>query len=65
MNGKLTKKAYEEYLNTLSPGIDDDAWIIGGDIRVYHMYKGAYGEATRQYDPIGFEVGYKEWVSNH
>jgi len=65
MNGKLTKKAYTEYLNELSPPQGDSQWIIGGTIRMYHMWKNEYGAAIRQYDPVGFEVGYNEWVKEN
>jgi len=58
---KKTKKAYEEYLNSLSPAQGSEEWIIGGSIRMYYMWKEAYGSAIRKYDPIAFEVGFNEW----
>jgi len=60
---KITKKQYEEYLNENSPAQGDEQWIIGGTIRMLHMWKKQWGTATRKYDPIGFEVGYKEYKS--
>ena len=60
---KLTKKAYEEYLNENSPEQGNEEWIIGGTIRMAHMWQKKWGTALRKYDPIGFEVGYREWVS--
>jgi hypothetical protein len=62
---KLTKKAYEEYLNEFSPEQGSDEWIIGGTIRMYHMWKNEWGTATRQYDPIGFQVGYNDWIKEN
>ena len=62
---KLTKKSYEEYLNDLSPEQGSEEWIIGGTIRMSHMWQSKYGAAIRKYDPIGFQVGFREWVSNN
>jgi hypothetical protein len=59
---KKTKKAYEQYLNELSPAQGSDEWIIGGKIRMSHMWKDWYGTALRKFDPIAFQVGYNEWV---
>jgi len=58
---KKTKKAYEEYLNNISPAQGSADWIIGGTIRMYHMVLSQYGTALRLYDKIAFEVGYNEW----
>ena len=58
---KKTKKNYEEYLNEFSPEQGSEDWIIGGRIRMAHMWKNEYGGALRKYDPIGFQVGYNEW----
>lgn len=60
---KKTKKMYEEYLNDNSPSQGSDEWIIGGTIRMSHMWRNAYGEAVRKFDPIAFEVGYNKWKS--
>ena len=57
---KKTRKVYEEYLNNNSPS-DPDNYIIGRKIRLRYFWKDKYGTALRKYDPIGFEVGYKEW----
>jgi len=59
---KLTKKEYEEYLNDLSPEQGDERWIIGGTIRMAHMWQNKWGTSIRKYDPIAFQVGYEEWV---
>jgi hypothetical protein len=61
MKKQKTKKAYEEYLNGLSPAQGSDEWIIGGVIRMYHMHLNLYGQALRKYDPIAFEEGYNDW----
>lgn len=58
---KKTKKQYEEYLNELSPEQGSDEWIIGGKIRMGLMWRNKYGTAIKRYDPIAFEVGFKEW----
>jgi hypothetical protein len=58
---KKTKKAYEQYLNENSPPQGDDKWTIEGVIRMNHMWRNAYGEAIRKFDPIQFEVGYNEF----
>jgi hypothetical protein len=56
---KHTKKEYEDYLNEVRPDYDSDEWIIGGTNR-RRMYPN-YGKALRMHDPIGFEVGFREW----
>ena len=56
-----TKKSYEEHLNENSPQQGSDQWIIGGAIRIAHMWQNKYGTSIRKYDPIGFELGYNEW----
>jgi len=58
---KKTKKAYENYLNELSPDQGSDNWIIGGKIRMLQMWTNKFGEAIRKFDPISFNVGYNEW----
>lgn len=58
---KLTKKAYEEYLDGMSPEQGSEEWIIGGRIRMGLMWRKKYGTAIRKHDPIGFEVGFNEW----
>ena len=60
---KKTKKAYEEYLNEISHEQGSEQWIIGGVIRMAHMWQKRFGTAIRKYDPIGFQVGYQEWCS--
>lgn len=56
---KLTKQAYQEWLDEIAPAYDSDEWIIGGERR-----RGSYGAAMRRHDPIAFQVGYQEWVRN-
>lgn len=58
---RQTKKSYEEYLNENSPQQGSSQWIIGGTIRMVHMWQNKYGTSTRKYNPIGFELGYNEW----
>ena len=58
---KKTKKQFEEYLNELAPNWDSDLWIIGGKNR-NRLYP-EYGKAIRKYDPIAFEVGYREFIA--
>ena len=53
---RKTKKAYQEYLNSMDATISHDDRIIGGKFRW-----GMYGDELRKYDPIAFEVGYNEW----
>lgn len=60
MNSK-TKKAYEQYLNDLSPAQGSEEWIIAGKIRMAEMNLQQYGSAIRKFDPIAFNVGYNEW----
>ena len=61
---KYTRQEYVKYLNRLSPPYDSDTWIIGGKYRRGLAASGKYGEALRKYDPIGFEVAFKEWARN-
>lgn len=53
----MTRKEYQEFLNELGYCLSEDNFIIGGKYR-----KGKYGDMLRKYDPIAFEVGYKEEV---
>lgn len=54
-----SRKDYEKFLNSISPDRDDEAWIIGGKNRYYSREN--YGTMIKRYDPIGFNVGYREW----
>lgn len=55
-----SRKDYEKFLNSISPDRDDEAWIIGGKNR--YCGRENYGTMIKRYDPIGFNVGYREWV---
>ncbi len=59
---KKTRKAYEEYLDEVQPAPESDEWIIGGKERTALMWARRYGQALRKYDPIGFTVGFNEWI---
>ena len=53
---KKTKKQYVEYLNEIGFSISPDNFIMKGKQRF-----GLYGYLLRKYDPIAFEIGFKEW----
>lgn len=53
-----SRKDYEKFLNSISPDRDDEAWIIGGKNR--YCGRENYGTMIKRYDPIGFNVGYRE-----
>lgn len=57
---RLTKKAYVEHLNECAP-TDSDEYIIGGVLRMSYFHTRDYGNAIRKFDPIAFEVGFREW----
>ena len=61
---KKTKKVYEEHLNKISPEQESEGWIIGGKMRISHMWRGQWGTALRKYDPISFEVGFSDFKRN-
>lgn len=54
---KYTKKDYEDYLNRLGDEgcLPEESFIIGGKLR-----RMRYGSALRKYDPIAFEVSFKQ-----
>lgn len=54
---KITKKQFEQYLNEVVECLPEEDFIIGGKYR-----RMKYGTAMRKYDPIAFEVGYKDYV---
>lgn len=56
-----SRKDYEKFLNSISPDRDDEAWIIGGKNR--YCGRENYGTMIKRYDPIGFNVGYREWAA--
>jgi len=58
---KKTKKAYEEYLNSISPPQGDAQWIIGGRIHMVYMWQNKFGAAIRRHDLTRFNVGFNEW----
>lgn len=53
-----SRKDYEKFLNSISPDRDDETWIIGGKNR--YCGRENYGTMIKRYDPIGFNVGYRE-----
>lgn len=64
-----SKKDYEDYLNEVGCNIDDCIYLCNS-ARQKSLKEGSlrnllndnrYGYALRNYDPIAFEVGYKEW----
>ena len=55
-----SRKDYEKFLNSISPDRDDETWIIGGKNR--YCGRENYGTMIKRYDPIGFNVGYREWA---
>lgn len=55
-----SRKDYEKFLNSISPDRDDEAWIIGEKNR--YCGRENYGTMIKRYDPIGFNVGYREWA---
>ena len=57
---KKSRKDYEKFLNSISPDRDDEVWIIGGKNR--YCGRENYGTMIKRYDPIGFNVGYREWA---
>jgi hypothetical protein len=59
----ISKTAYENYLNELSPNYESEEWIIGGENRVTHFFN-RYGTAIRKFDNIAFEVGFNDWKQN-
>ena len=54
---KFTKRMYESYLNEMMTNMESDEFILAGKKR-----HGKYGTLLRKYDPIAFEIGYKEWL---
>ena len=56
-----SRKEFEQYLNNLSPDSDSEEWIIGGKNR--YCYRNNYGTMLKRYDPIAFQVAYKEWIN--
>lgn len=55
-----TKKAFESYLDEIGLSLSSEKWIIGGKDRSRSQH---YGRMLRKYDPVAFEVGYKEWLN--
>ena len=60
----ITKKEYIKYLNEVGETLDEDEFIMGGKYhKAYYPHK--YGECLYRYDPIAFEVSYKDYVREH
>lgn len=55
----MTKEKYEVYLNDIGEGLPEESFVIGGK---YRKNRNKYGTYLRLYDPIAFEVGYKEVI---
>lgn len=60
--GKKNKKEFVQILNENSPERDSEEWIIGGKNR--YAGRENYGNMLKRYDPIAFEVAYREWKEN-
>lgn len=56
----ITKKEYEQYLNEIGECLSEEQFIIGGKFR-----RMEYGTALRKYDPIAFEIGYREYINEN
>lgn len=54
----VTKKEYESILNEVGECLPEESFIIGGKHR-----RMKYGAAVRKYDPISFEIGFREYVN--
>lgn len=56
------KQDYEKHLNEFSPDWESEEWIIGGkNRRNPYFFDNRYGTAIRKFDPIAFNVGWREW----
>lgn len=58
----VSRKDFVAYLNGISPDRDSDEWIIKGKDR--YTGRDNYGTMLKRYDPIAFEVAYREWMEN-
>lgn len=60
--GEVSDNEYVEYLNEIGEGYDFESpeWIIGGEERL-EFYPSSYGVALKKFDPIGFNVGKREF----
>lgn len=56
---RKNKKLFEACLNDMSPDRDSEEWIIGGKNR--YCGRDNWGTMLKRYDPIAFEVSYREW----
>jgi hypothetical protein len=61
MTKTVKKSDFVYFLNTHSPEYESEEWIIGGILRCFHRMHSQYGNALRKHDPIGFNVGFKEY----
>ena len=58
----MTRKEFEKILNDNSPEPESEEWIIGGKNRYCH--RNNYGTMLKRYDPIAFNVAYRENEEN-
>jgi hypothetical protein len=56
---KPSRAQYVEHLNKIGASLSDEEFIIGGKMR---NNRNKFGRYLRKYDPIAFEVGYKDYV---
>ena len=61
---KLSSKNYEQYLNEIGAALDEEEFIIGGKFRAVY-YPNRYGKALKKHDPMAYNTGFNEWVSNN
>ena len=59
---KITRHAFELYLNAHGPAQGSDRWIIAGRIRMIEMNLCQYGTALRKYDPGIFSRAYNQYL---
>lgn len=57
------RKEYIAYLNEIGEGLSRDEWIMAGKDRF--TGRDNYGVMLKRYDPIAFEVGFKEWRNDN
>lgn len=62
MRKKKTRKAFEQYLNTVD--MAEKSFIMRGKMRWLYFARHRYGSCLRKYDKVQFEVGFSEWRQN-